>query len=134
MDDTTIGDQGVQSLGLFPQDHDANAVPCLPLHAGRWGVLHRDDSDIARVELEVALEIFADQDGANTREPELVYRPGAITIALNHNGALENGVAVFRKRAIQARLAAGGEFFLAVRTCLEEFRGRIARRGSLPGW
>ena len=70
----------------------------------------------------MALKILADQDSADSREPELVCRPGAITIALNHDGALENSVAVFRKRAIQECLSAGGELFLAVLTCLEQFR------------
>src|SRR5882724_3121764 len=103
-------------LRLSLQYNNANPVPCRGLHAIRRRALHRNDSQIARIELEVTLDVLPDKDRAAVREPELVRRPSAAAVAFNDYGTLENGVAVFRESAFQERLSRRREFFLPIRS------------------
>ena len=78
-------------------------------HPIRRRVLHRDNSQLARIELEVALQVLPDQDGAASRTQKLI---GAATVAFNHNRTHRHRVAGIPESAVQERLARRRKLFL----------------------
>jgi hypothetical protein len=67
----------------------------------RGQVLHRNDSEIARVKVKVILQILAHQDRTSARERDLIGGIVAAPVPFNDNRALDGRIVVLCQGGIQ---------------------------------